>query len=331
MKINDQTLENNLNHALGHYLNTLTSSHELKEAYHYAVLPAGKLFRPKLVWNTFLDLAFEEAQKVLNDQKLFLKHPITKLSCAIEIHHAYTLVHDDLPSMDNDLMRRGKPSLHNKYGEWRAILVGDGLLNMSYQILSKIDHPEALNVIKIFSHATGPKGLIEGQVLDLSHEMNLNLENLIRTHELKTARLIQASLSLSALMATHDKELSCKYWRAGYHLGVLFQLIDDLMELKDKNLTEHEIEVNPYLKYFNRTFPALLKEWKNVNDFIAEENKTHLKDMIQNYLQKNLNELRQEQKTILQHIEDHHAKNSLMFNKDDQIKLEKLLNGNFVF
>lgn len=327
----DQTLTEKLNKALAHYLSSLTSHHPLKEAYNYAVIPAGKLFRPKLIWNTFLDLDNKNALAVLNDEKKFLQHPITLLACAIEIHHAYTLVHDDLPSMDNDLIRRGKPSLHAKFGEWQAILVGDGLLNISYQLLAKIHHSETLNVIKIFSHATGPKGLIEGQVLDLSHEMNLSLENLIRTHELKTARLIQVSLGLSALLATSDKEESCGFWRMGYHLGVLFQLLDDLMELTDPKLSEHELAVNPYLKYFSRTFPALLNEWQNLKTFMIKKELPQLEQMLNQYLDKNLKDGKLGLANILTHIEKAHALNNVSLSLQDKNKLEELLNGNFVF
>lgn len=323
----DQLLTERLNNALAHYLESSTSKHPLKEAYSYAVLPAGKLFRPKLVWNSFLDLDIKNAQTALMDQKIFLNHPVTLLACAIEIHHAYTLVHDDLPAMDNDLMRRGKPSLHAKFGEWQAILVGDGLLNISYQLLAKINHPQALNIIKIFSHATGPKGLIEGQVLDLSHEMNKSLENLIRTHELKTARLIQTSLSLSSLLATNDNETACKFWRLGYHLGVLFQLLDDLMELRDSELSAHELSVNPYLLYFSRTLPALFNEWENVKNFLQNEEVPLLKEMIEKYLAKNIADGKSSLPVILSHIE----KSNLELLQIDKKKLEELLCGNFVF
>lgn len=324
-------IEEQLNQVIETTIAQLTPSHSLKEAYLYAVLPAGKLFRPKLIWNTFLDLDRENAANVLNSRQLFEKHPITLLAVAIELHHAYTLVHDDLPAMDNDLMRRGKPSLHAQFGHWQAILIGDGLLNMSYQVLAKINHPEAMNVLKIFSHATGAKGLIHGQVLDLSQEMNLNLENLIRTHELKTARLIQASLSLSAFLTTSNKELACEYWRFGNHLGILFQLLDDLMELTVQNISPHEKEVNPFLKYFHRTFPLIQNEWNYVIKFFHSISSVQLKFMIESYLVKNLDEGTKNVETIISHIENLSSNIDKDFTENDQNSLKQFLSRKIIF
>lgn len=327
----ENKLDERLNQAIELCVKRFTSAHPLKEAYLYAVLPAGKLFRPKLVWNTFLDLDPINAKNILDDRSQFLTHPITYLATAIELHHAYTLVHDDLPAMDNDLIRRGKPSVHAQYGQWQAILIGDGLLNMSYQLLAQIEHPQALNVFKIFSHATGAKGLIEGQVLDLSKEMNLSLENLLRTHELKTARLIQSSLSLSVLLSTEDKEKACHFWRLGMSLGVLFQLLDDLMELTDKELSIHEQEVNPFLKYFSRTYPVLIKEWLNIKLFFSNKKLLHLENMIENYLLKNSTDILSNENTILMHIENAHKLNQKTLTENDRKQFSNFLKGNLTF
>lgn len=126
----------------------------LAEIMDYAVLPAGKLFRPKLVEALSLDLSGTFTQDA--------RH----LGSAIELHHAYTLVHDDLPAMDNDLIRRGKPSTHAKFGEWKAILTGDALLISSFEELMKITHSELRSIHKLFSWSTGARGLILGQFLE---------------------------------------------------------------------------------------------------------------------------------------------------------------------
>src|SRR4051812_30141025 len=158
-----------------------TTHPEFRSLLEYAVLPPGKLFRPKLVEAIALDI----------DQNF--SRPHAHLATAIELHHAYTLVHDDLPSMDNDIMRRGKPTVHAQFGEWKAILGGDALLVESFRVLHQIEHQYASRVFKFFTWATGAKGLLLGQYLDLSAKGNLTLRETLRIHELKTARLIQAA------------------------------------------------------------------------------------------------------------------------------------------
>lgn len=291
-----QKLENALNSALKFHLQALGSKHPLGSAYEYAVLPAGKLFRPKLVWNLALDFG-----EVLPEEK-FSFSPFTLLASAIEIHHAYTLVHDDLPCMDNDLERRGKPTVHIQYNDWVAVLTGDGLLNMSYQLLAKINHPHTLKLIGLFSHATGPKGLIEGQVLDLSHDMTKSLENLIRTHELKTARLIQISLVGAALLKNRPMKELKSFWRFGKNLGVLFQLLDDLAELSSEETTEHEKDVNPFLKYFARTFPILEKSLAHNQEFFQQHQLSHLQQMVNEYLNKMQKQIFGNEKNVRKHL-----------------------------
>ena len=273
-------LENALNLALKSHLTALSSRHSLGSAYEYAVLPAGKLFRPKLVWNLAMDLG----QTI--PQSGFAHSPFTLLASAIEIHHAYTLVHDDLPCMDNDIERRGKPTVHIQYNDWVAVLTGDGLLNMSYQLLSKITHPHTLQLISLFAHATGPKGLIEGQMLDLNQDMTKSLENLIRTHELKTARLIQISLVGAALLSNQPYQKLKAYARFGKNLGILFQLLDDLAELSSVETTPHENDVNPFIKYFDRTYPILEKSLANNSAFFQNNSLPHLQNMVEEYLGK---------------------------------------------
>lgn len=289
-------LESALNAALKFHLTKLGSKHTLGSAYEYAVLPAGKLFRPKLVWNLALDLG----EKI--PQKNFEISPFTLLATAIEIHHAYTLVHDDLPCMDNDLERRGKPTVHVQYNDWVAVLTGDGLLNMSYQLLAKIQHPLALKLIALFSHATGPKGLIEGQVLDLNQDMTKSLENLIRTHELKTARLIQVSLVGAAILSNQSLKNVQSFWRFGKNLGILFQLLDDLAELTSEETTDHEKDVNPYLKYFARTFPILEKSLLVNQNFFNSHQLPHLQSMVDEYLNKMQKMIFSNEKNVRKHI-----------------------------
>lgn len=230
------------------HLDRLLPHHKIRDVYQYAVFPAGKLFRPSLVWSILFDLNEDLYQKsVLNKYS-----PHSLLASAVELHHSYTLIHDDLPCMDDDSERRGKPSTHTAFGEWQALLAGDGLLNLSYQLISKSNHPRTIELIRFFSWALGPKGLIQGQVLDLSLEMRQNFANTLRTHELKTARLIQVSILGSALLTetkitANQRYREKKLWKYSQLLGINFQLIDDLSELAEEIISDHEISVNPWL------------------------------------------------------------------------------------
>lgn len=242
---------------------------ELREILHYAVLPAGKLFRPRLVEAIALDLA----GKISQDHN--------HLGCALELHHAYTLVHDDLPAMDNDLVRRGKPSTHAKYGEWKAILAGDALLIASFEELMKIRSEKIRELHRLFSWCTGGKGLILGQYLDLGSEGKVTTKEVVRIHELKTARLIQAAVAGSALLA-RNKFLK-NYFRLGREIGVTFQLLDDLGELTEKNLSPHEKEINPFLLNRDSAISALLTSHKSLTTLLEKENLANLNIMLKNY------------------------------------------------
>ena len=242
---------------LAHHLVRNLPNHKISDVYLYACLPGGKLFRPHLVWSVFQDLNPTQAQSSSTD--LNSNHAL--MSSAVELHHTYTLLHDDLPAMDNDLTRRGKACTHIAFGEWQALLAGDGLLNISYQLLSKIKHPRFQDLFKLFSWALGPKGLIHGQVMDLAHEMTQSFNNTLRTHELKTARLIQVAILGSAIIANEkaDNKKEKMLWKYSRLLGVNFQLIDDLSELAESELSQHEKDVNPWLHFPEESFKETLR------------------------------------------------------------------------
>lgn len=227
------------------------------------------------------------------------------LASALEFHHSYTLIHDDLPCMDNDTLRRGKPCTHIAHGEWKALLAGDGLLNLSYQLLSKIKNQRTLELLQFFSWALGPKGLIHGQVLDLSHEMTLTFENTLRTHELKTARLIQVAILGSAMLAqTKNSKLEKKLWRYSRLLGINFQLIDDLSELIQGELGQHEKDVNPWLHHPKKALNETLKNLESFNQLTLELELNETTKMIKNYYEKMLEELSSHQSTIERHLDN---------------------------
>lgn len=288
-----------IEHSMRYHLAKLLPHHSSSEVYTYATLPGGKLFRPHLVWSTLKDLNPDLYKKSQHDPD----SAHARLATAVEFHHSYTLIHDDLPSMDNDTIRRGKPCTHLAYGEWQALLAGDGLLNLSYQLLTKIKNPRTLEMMRFFSWALGPKGLIHGQVLDLSHEMTKNLESTLRTHELKTARLIQAAVLGSAILATERNPVrEKKLWRYSRLLGINFQLIDDLSELAEAVLSEHEKDVNPWLHHPEKTFEVTLNALKTFNELSAELNLQETNVIVKDYYGKMLSILTTHQAIIETHL-----------------------------
>ena len=203
----------------------------------YAVRPPGKLFRPLFLTALAQDLGAKDA------------HDVLTLGCALEIHHAYSLVHDDMPCMDNDLVRRGRPATHVAFGEWKALLTGDSLMLISYAELENLKSPAASFIRRFFHWATGPKGLILGQWIDLGHEGAQVAARLMRMHELKTARLMQIATTGALALANPKFGYSDvkKYLRLGACVGLAFQLLDDLDDLSTTELSAHERAVNPFM------------------------------------------------------------------------------------
>lgn len=249
------------------------------EIYRYSVLPAGKLFRPTLVWALALDLD-ENIQFNENSDHAYL-------ASAVEIHHAYTLVHDDLPCMDDDSIRRGKPSVHKAYGQWQALLAGDGLLNASYGILSNIDSPNLKKVLRLFTKFLGPQGLIQGQVNDLSGEISKSFKKLLETHNQKTGKLIQVSILSSYLLTDkYSYRIFMDLYKLGYHMGIVFQLLDDFTEFTEASLSTHELEVNPWINYTEESQKALNQGMDEIRRLTGKHDLKNLGTMISAYYQK---------------------------------------------
>lgn len=266
-------MDEQLTESLRHSIARASHPHELREIMDYAVLPAGKLFRPRLVLALAQDL---KGSTDLNDESL---------GRAIELHHAYTLVHDDLPAMDNDLFRRGKPSTHAKFGEWKAILAGDSLLISSFQELMQIEHPSVRKIHRLFTWATGARGLISGQFLDLLADGKMDFSLIVRIHELKTARLIQVACLGSYYLSKKETSLReiITFLRLGQEIGVTFQLLDDLTELTDPEVSEHENLINPFLLSPNLALKRLDHSYHRVQKIIAQKKLTSLGEMLNEY------------------------------------------------
>ncbi len=219
LKEKKQEIENYLEKLMKEYYPPLSKT--LQEAMEYSLFSGGKRIRPILteLVSEMLGGSMEEARKT---------------GSAIELIHTYSLIHDDLPSMDDDDLRRGKPTNHRVYGPGIAILAGDGLLTLAFNILSnlKLSTTQTLKIIKLISKGAGPKGMVGGQVLDLeAEEKQLSLDKLKKVHQAKTGGLFRASILGGALCANPaDKEVQALETYA-YNLGLLFQVTDDVLDV----------------------------------------------------------------------------------------------------
>lgn len=279
-------------HLARHLEAQIPGNSDFAKVYRYSVLPAGKLFRPSLVWATAMDLGENISFNEDSDHAF--------LASSVEIHHAYTLVHDDLPCMDDDLVRRGKPSVHAAFGEWKALLAGDGLLNISYGLLSHIKSKNLGTILRIFAKYLGPLGLIRGQANDLSGEISTSFEKLLETHSFKTGRLIQVSILGSYLLTNkYSYRVFVDLMKLGYHMGIVFQLLDDFTEFTEESLSSHESDVNPWLKYGERTQDALERGMENIDSLTAKHGLINLNKIIQDYYKKIASKLDQGKENLV--------------------------------
>jgi len=212
-----------LNQKITQLTDTTIAIAPLTEALVYASSQGGKRLRPALCFSLGTSLG-------VSDDAL--------LDCAVAIEfiHAYSLVHDDLPAMDNDVLRRGQPTCHIQFDEATAILTGDALQGLAYQTLIESAHLTAqqkVTACQLLLEAAGPRGMIAGQMLDiLGENAELNLAQLTQLHQLKTGALITASLLLGALTSPYFDELKPILTRLGNALGLAFQIQDDLLDIE---------------------------------------------------------------------------------------------------
>ncbi len=155
---------------------------------------------------------------------------------AIEKVHTYSLIHDDLPAMDDDDMRRGKPSCHVVYGEAMAILAGDALQARAFELIADapdLTAEQRVRMVKVLSHAVGAEGMVGGQAIDIESEgKDLTLEELRELHSLKTGALIRASLALGGIAANATEEQLAALDEFGTHIGLAFQVVDDILDVE---------------------------------------------------------------------------------------------------
>jgi geranylgeranyl diphosphate synthase, type II len=195
----------------------------LEKAMRYSLLAGGKRVRPVL--------ALATARALGAPSKRFLP-----VACAIELIHTYSLIHDDLPAMDDDDLRRGQPTSHKRFGEDVAILAGDGLFAEAVRLFCEQpgDPTRVLAALRELAAATGVDGMVGGQYVDVVGA-DLDAAGLRELHALKTGRLISASVCVVPILEGSDESETMRYRRFADELGVLFQIVDDILDVTESD------------------------------------------------------------------------------------------------
>ena len=252
------------------FLMEYTTDEALKESMLYSINAGGKRIRPLLLLATAS--SFGET----------LSTPIYQVAGALEMVHTYSLIHDDLPAMDNDDLRRGKPTNHKVFGEAIAILAGDGLLTGAFQLISltQLEPLKKLLLIQQLASNSGAQGMVAGQTADiLGEKQELTIEELAFVHEQKTGRLIRYALLAGGILANQPEEvLMCLQKLAG-HLGLAFQIRDDLLDVVStteklgktagKDAQEGK-NTYPRLLGIEKTYAALANEIQQANELVTQ-------------------------------------------------------------
>lgn len=215
---NMNNIVNEINQRLKTILNDYPKS-KVKEAMLYSLQAGGKRIRPFIVLQVI---------RAYNQNY----HDYIDIACALEMIHTYSLIHDDLPGMDNDDLRRGKPTCHKQFGEATAILAGDGLLNEAVNIIIKTSLASDLKIalISCLYQASGISGMIYGQELDIENEnKKLSIDKLNTIHHYKTGKLLSCAFQLGGLIASPQDVKVLK--EIGYKVGLAFQIQDDILDV----------------------------------------------------------------------------------------------------
>jgi len=214
----------------------------LGEAAEYTLFAGGKRLRPALALGT--------AEIICGDDAVAMP-----AACAVEMIHTYSLVHDDLPSMDDDDLRRGQPTAHVKFGEAIAILAGDALLTMAFDIAARAGRSE---IVRELAQAAGVAGMVGGQVIDLESEnRHISLEALRHLHACKTGALIRVSVRCGGILANAGPEQLEALTRYGERIGLAFQIADDILDVVGTEETLGKPVGSDEAKH-KSTYPALV-------------------------------------------------------------------------
>lgn len=220
-----------INRSIRYYLGNITGPRKLKEAVEYSVLSGGKRIRPILV--------LESARMCGGSIK-----SAVPFACAVEFIHNFSLIHDDLPAIDDDDVRRERPTCHRKFGEATAILAGDFLLNYAFEIMSSTRHRKVLEIIHEITKSIGSDGMIGGQLLDIEYGYNKKSRYISKKGKkekidtMKTAALMMASCKIGGLIGGGNRNQIRHLYNFGRKFGMAFQIADDI---KDQDMRKKEL------------------------------------------------------------------------------------------
>ena len=224
--MNDLGRIERIERALEAYIANCSAPEKLKQSMAYSLLAGGKRLRPSLCLQAAEMLGGSEADAM-------------PVACALEMIHTYSLVHDDLPAMDNDEYRRGRKTTHVVYGEAMAILAGDGLLNYAFETAMKSftmegDLEKKARALSVLAQKAGIYGMIGGQTADIEAEDlgdQVTTEHLMFIHAHKTSALIEAAMMTGAILAGASQEEIAQIEKAAYEIGIAFQIQDDILDV----------------------------------------------------------------------------------------------------
>jgi geranylgeranyl diphosphate synthase type II len=218
----------------------------LHEAMHYALMAGGKRIRPLLA-----SAAFQFA----SGKSTAESSPLSSAIASLEILHTYSLIHDDLPCMDDDDLRRGQPTVHKKFGEAIAVLAGDALHVIAFRLMAETG---SLAAVMVLAEAVGTAGMIGGQVADLQAEgKRLTKPEIEHVHRTKTGALIRASVVIGGILANPPKQEIELLGQFGEKIGLAFQIVDDILDLEgDEELLGKPVGSD--LKNAKATYPAVV-------------------------------------------------------------------------
>ncbi|MBI1319758.1 MAG: geranyl transferase [Candidatus Hydrogenedens sp.] len=228
--------------AMRAYADAWNAPEPLGDAVRYSLFAGGKRLRPAL--------ALGACEIVCGDDA-----PAMPAACALEMIHTYSLIHDDLPAMDDDALRRGQPTCHVKFGEATAILAGDALLTMAFDALADTGSMEAVREV---ARAAGIAGMVGGQQMDLSAEGKaLGIDGLQAIHRAKTGALIRCAVRVGAMLGGATPEALAALTAYGEHIGLAFQIADDVLDVAGDEAAIGK-PVGSDAKSDKSTYPALL-------------------------------------------------------------------------
>lgn len=212
--------KNEFEQLLNEKLDKVTDS-RVRDAMRYSLTAGGKRIRPTLL---YLVLEGYGEDPALGNET----------ACALEMIHTYSLIHDDLPAMDNDDLRRGRPTNHKQFDEATAILAGDGLLTEAFACAAetRASADKVLKCICMLAQSAGPSGMVYGQCLDINEDKNvMNFEDIRKVYKYKTGCLLSVPLAMASVLAGRDEETTKQWEQIGFDLGLAFQIQDDILDV----------------------------------------------------------------------------------------------------